>query len=244
MIEIVNLHKSFYDNHVLRGVNLKVYDGETLVIIGKSGCGKSVLLKHIMGILKPDEGKVLVDGVDINHSESNLFEIRKRFGMVFQGAALFDSLTVAENVIIGLREHTRLSYREMLDIAKEKLSLVGLEGTEHLKPAELSGGMKKRVGIARALALDPEYILYDEPTTGLDPIMADRINKLMLDLKRRLKKTTIMVTHDMHSAFMVGDRIAMLDEGKIIFEGTPEETLKTKNKRVREFIQSSSIGVA
>ena len=244
MIEIVNLHKSFYDNHVLRGINLKVYDGETLVIIGKSGCGKSVLLKHIMGILKPDEGKVLVDGIDINHSESNLFEIRKRFGMVFQGAALFDSLTVAENVIIGLREHTRLSYREMLDIAKEKLSLVGLEGTEHLKPAELSGGMKKRVGIARALALDPEYILYDEPTTGLDPIMADRINRLMLDLKKRLKKTTIMVTHDMHSAFMVGDRIAMLDEGKIIFEGTPEETLKTKNKRVREFIQSSSIGVA
>ena len=244
MIEIVNLHKSFYDNHVLRGVNLKVYDGETLVIIGKSGCGKSVLLKHIMGILKPDEGKVLVDGIDINHSESNLFEIRKRFGMVFQGAALFDSLTVAENVIIGLREHTRLSYREMLDIAKEKLSLVGLEGTEHLKPAELSGGMKKRVGIARALAHDPEYILYDEPTTGLDPIMADRINKLMLDLKRRLKKTTIIVTHDMHSAFMVGDRIAMLDEGKIIFEGTPEETLKSKNKRVREFIQSSSIGVA
>lgn len=244
MIEIVNLHKSFYDNHVLRGVNLKVYDGETLVIIGKSGCGKSVLLKHIMGILKPDEGKVLVNGIDINHSESNLFEIRKRFGMVFQGAALFDSLTVAENVIIGLREHTRLSYREMLDIAKEKLSLVGLEGTEHLKPAELSGGMKKRVGIARALALDPEYILYDEPTTGLDPIMADRINRLMLDLKKRLKKTTIMVTHDMHSAFMVGDRIAMLDEGKIIFEGTPEETLKTKNKRVREFIQSSSIGVA
>jgi len=244
MIEIVNLHKSFYDNHVLRGINLKVYDGETLVIIGKSGCGKSVLLKHIMGILKPDEGKVLVDGIDINHSESNLFEIRKRFGMVFQGAALFDSLTVAENVIIGLREHTRLSYREMLDIAKEKLSLVGLEGTEHLKPAELSGGMKKRVGIARALAHDPEYILYDEPTTGLDPIMADRINRLMLDLKKRLKKTTIMVTHDMHSAFMVGDRIAMLDEGKIIFEGTPEETLKTKNKRVREFIQSSSIGVA
>ncbi|HDI82485.1 MAG TPA: ABC transporter ATP-binding protein, partial [candidate division WOR-3 bacterium] len=225
-------------------VNLKVYDGETLVIIGKSGCGKSVLLKHIMGILKPDEGKVLVDGIDINHSESNLFEIRKRFGMVFQGAALFDSLTVAENVIIGLREHTRLSYKEMLDIAKEKLSLVGLEGTEHLKPAELSGGMKKRVGIARALAHDPEYILYDEPTTGLDPIMADRINKLMLDLKRRLKKTTIIVTHDMHSAFMVGDRIAMLDGGKIIFEGTPEETLKTKNKRVREFIQSSSIGVA
>lgn len=244
MIEIVNLHKSFYDNHVLRGVNLKIYDGETLVIIGKSGCGKSVLLKHIMGILKPDEGKVFVDGIDINHSESNLFEIRKRFGMVFQGAALFDSLTVAENVIIGLREHTRLSYGEMLDIAKEKLSLVGLEGTEHLKPAELSGGMKKRVGIARALAHDPEYVLYDEPTTGLDPIMADRINKLMLDLKKRLKKTTIVVTHDMHSAFMVGDRIAMLDEGKIIFEGTPGETLKTKNKRVREFIQSSSIGVA
>ena len=243
MIEIVDLHKSFYDNYVLRGVNLKVYDGETLVIIGKSGCGKSVLLKHIMGILKPDKGKVLVDGIDINHSSSNLFEIRKRFGMVFQGAALFDSLTVAENVIIGLREHTRLSYNDMYEIAREKLSLVGLEGIENLKPAELSGGMKKRVGIARALAHNPEYILYDEPTTGLDPIMAERINKLMLDLKKRLRKTTIIVTHDMHSAFIVGDRIAMLDEGKIIFEGTPEETLKSKNKKVREFIQSSAIGV-
>ena len=243
MIEIIDLHKSFGDNYVLRGVELQVHNGETLVIIGKSGCGKSVLLKHIMGILKPDRGKVLVDGEDINHSSSDLFEIRKRFGMVFQGAALFDSLTVAENVIIGLREHTRLPYQEMLKIAREKLSLVGLDGTENLKPAELSGGMKKRVGIARALAHDPEYILYDEPTTGLDPIMADRINKLMLDLKKRLRKTTIIVTHDMHSAFMVGDRIAMLDEGRIIFDGTPEETLKTKNKRVREFIKSSSVGV-
>ena len=231
MIKIEDLHKSFGDNHVLKGINLEVRDGETLVIIGRSGCGKSVLLKHIVGLLKPDKGRVVVDGIEVHRvSRREVFDLRRRFGMVFQGAALFDSLTVKENVAIGLREHLKLSEEEIDRIVKEKLELVGLRNVEHLKPAELSGGMKKRVGIARALAHDPEYILYDEPTTGLDPIMADRINKLMLDLKRRLKKTTIMVTHDMHSAFMVGDRIAMLDEGKIIFEGTPEETLKTKNK--------------
>jgi len=238
----VDLHKSFGENYVLKGVNLEIFDGETIVIIGKSGCGKSVLLKHIMGILKPDRGKIYVDELDISSSKNNIFEIRKKFGLVFQSAALFDSLTVAENVIIGLVEHKKMKMDDMLKIAKEKLELVGLKGVENFKPAELSGGMRKRVGIARALALDPEYILYDEPTTGLDPIMADKINMLIIDLKERLKKTTVVVTHDMHSAFKIGDRICMLNEGKIIFDGTPEELLKSKIKEVKEFIQSSSIG--
>uniref|UniRef100_A0A7C4YR67 ABC transporter ATP-binding protein n=1 Tax=candidate division WOR-3 bacterium TaxID=2052148 RepID=A0A7C4YR67_UNCW3 len=242
MIKIVDLHKSFGENYVLKGVNLEIFDGETIVIIGKSGCGKSVLLKHIMGILKPDRGKIYVDELDISSSKNNIFEIRKKFGLVFQSAALFDSLTVAENVIIGLVEHKKMKMDDMLKIAKEKLELVGLKGVENFKPAELSGGMRKRVGIARALALDPEYILYDEPTTGLDPIMADKINMLIIDLKERLKKTTVVVTHDMHSAFKIGDRICMLNEGKIIFDGTPEELLKSKIKEVKEFIQSSSIG--
>jgi len=242
LIKIVDLHKSFGENYVLKGVNLEIFDGETIVIIGKSGCGKSVLLKHIMGILKPDRGKIYVDELDISSSKNNIFEIRKKFGLVFQSAALFDSLTVAENVIIGLVEHKKMKMDDMLKIAKEKLELVGLKGVENFKPAELSGGMRKRVGIARALALDPEYILYDEPTTGLDPIMADKINMLIIDLKERLKKTTVVVTHDMHSAFKIGDRICMLNEGKIIFDGTPEEILKSKIKEVKEFIQSSSIG--
>ncbi len=242
MIKIENVHKSFNDNYVLKGVNLEIKNGETIVIIGKSGCGKSVLLKHIMGLIKPDRGKIIVDDIDITSGKNNLFEIRKKFGLVFQSAALFDSLTVAENVIIGLIEQRKLKMEEMMKIASEKLRLVGLNNIESLKPAELSGGMKKRVGIARALALDPEYILYDEPTTGLDPIMADKINMLIIDLKKRLNKTTIVVTHDMHSAFKIGDRIAMLNDGKIIFEGKPEELLKSKIEEVREFIQSSSVG--
>jgi len=241
MIEIKDLHKSFGDNYVLRGVNLYARDGETLALIGKSGCGKSVLLKHIIGLMKPDKGEILVNGVDVNSRSVNIFEIRKKFGMVFQSSALFDSLTVQENVIIGLREHTNLKESEMIKIASEKLRLVGMSNDRNLKPSELSGGMKKRVGIARALAMDPEYILYDEPTTGLDPIMADRINVLILDLKERLKKTTIIVTHDMHSAYMVSDRIAMLYEGKIVFDDVREHLLTTNNKFVREFIDSSSI---
>lgn len=241
MIEIKDLHKSFGDNYVLRGVNLYVKDGETLALIGRSGCGKSVLLKHIIGLMKPDKGEILVNGKDVNGRSVNIFEIRKKFGMVFQSSALFDSLTVQENVIIGLREHTNLKESEMIKIASEKLKLVGMSNNKNLKPSELSGGMKKRVGIARALAMDPEYILYDEPTTGLDPIMADRINVLILDLKERLKKTTIIVTHDMHSAYMVSDRIAMLHEGKIVFDEVREHLLTTKNKFVREFIDSSSI---
>ncbi len=241
MIEIINMYKSFGDNKVLRGVNLTVRKGETVGIVGESGCGKTVLLKHILGLLKPDKGKVLVDGKDINGKTSHLFDVRKRFGMVFQSSALFDSLNVMENVIIGLKEHyPKLGLKKMGEIANEKLELVELSPETYLlKPQELSGGMKKRVAIARALSMDPEYIIYDEPTTGLDPIIADKMNNLMLLLKEKLGKTTVMVTHDLCSAFKVSDRIAMLAEGNIVFDGKPEEARKTDNIYMRRFVQSS-----
>jgi len=243
MIEIIDVHKSFGNNHVLKGLDLTIRQGETVGVVGESGCGKTVLLKHILGLLKPDEGKILVDGMDINDSTSHLFDVRKRFGMVFQSSALFDSLEVMENVIIGLKEHyPELGLKKMEEIGSEKLELVELSSeTYSLKPQELSGGMKKRVAIARALSMDPEYIIYDEPTTGLDPIIADKMNNLMLHLKEKLNKTTVIVTHDLHSAFKVADRIAMLAEGKIVFEGSPEKAMKTDNVFMKRFIQSSSL---
>ncbi|TET97904.1 MAG: ATP-binding cassette domain-containing protein [Candidatus Stahlbacteria bacterium] len=243
MIEIIDVHKSFGNNHVLKGLDLTIRQGETVGVVGESGCGKTVLLKHILGLLKPDEGKILVDGMDINDNASHLFDVRKRFGMVFQSSALFDSLEVMENVIIGLKEHyPELGLKKMEEIGSEKLELVELSSeTYSLKPQELSGGMKKRVAIARALSMDPEYIIYDEPTTGLDPIIADKMNNLMLHLKEKLNKTTVIVTHDLHSAFKVADRIAMLAEGKIVFEGSPEKAMKTDNVFMKRFIQSSSL---
>ncbi len=243
MIEIVDVHKSFGNNYVLRGISLKISQGETVGIVGESGCGKTVLLKHILGLLKPDKGKVLVDGIDINGDATHLFDVRKRFGMVFQSSALFDSLEVMENVIIGLKEHyPKLGLKKMEEIGSEKLKMVELSAETHfLKPQELSGGMKKRVAIARALSMDPEYIIYDEPTTGLDPIIADKMNNLMLHLKEKLNKTTVIVTHDLHSAFKVADRIAMLAEGKIVYEGSPEQAMKTDNSFMERFIQSSSL---
>jgi phospholipid/cholesterol/gamma-HCH transport system ATP-binding protein len=243
MIEIVDVHKSFGNNYVLRGISLKISQGETVGIVGESGCGKTVLLKHILGLLKPDKGKVLVDGIDINDDATHLFDVRKRFGMVFQSSALFDSLEVMENVIIGLKEHyPKLGLKKMEEIGSEKLKMVELSAETHfLKPQELSGGMKKRVAIARALSMDPEYIIYDEPTTGLDPIIADKMNNLMLHLKEKLNKTTVIVTHDLHSAFKVADRIAMLAEGKIVYEGSPEQAMKTDNSFMERFIQSSSL---
>ncbi len=245
MIEIKNVWKSFEGNEVLRNLSLKIGKGETIAIVGSSGCGKTVLLKHILGLLEPDKGKILVDGVNINENSAHLFEIRKKFGMVFQSSALFDSLNVIQNVIIGLREHfPDMNRKKMEDIGKEKLALVGLyESSFEKKPQEISGGMKKRVAIARAISLDPEYIIYDEPTTGLDPIMCDKMNELMLHLKEKLGKTTIMVTHDLHSAFRVSDRIAMLADGDIVFDGTPKEALKTDNKFMNMFIKSSSLKV-
>lgn len=243
MIEIVDLHKSFGEKVVLDGVNLNVEKGESMVVIGGSGSGKSVLIKHIIGILKPDKGKVFIDGIDITSlDEDGLYNIRKKFGMLFQMSALFDSLTVWENVAFFLMRHKKLKEKEAKSIAIEKLRLVGLTGVEDLMPSELSGGMKKRVGLARAIAHEPEILLYDEPTTGLDPIMADAINELIIEMKKHLSVTSIAITHDMQSAYKIGDRIAMLYNGKIIEVGTPDEIKNTKNPIVRQFISGSAQG--
>lgn len=238
MIEVVNLHKRFGSNKVLAGVNLKIKEGETLAIIGKSGSGKSVLLKHIVGLLFPDEGYVVVgnEKIDPNNTKK-LYEIRRKFGYLFQGAALFDSMTVGENIALPLVENDYdFSQEEINKKVKGKLELVGLSDIEDLKPAELSGGMKKRVGLARALITEPEYILYDEPTTGLDPIMSDAIDELIKDLAEKLNVTSIVVTHDMFSVKNVSDKIAMLYEGKIYFEGTPQQLIDSKDKIVVDFI--------
>ena len=243
MIKIKSLYKSFGDNRVLQGVNLEIEEGKTITIIGGSGCGKSVLLKHMVGLLKPEAGEIEVDGQEITRlGMEELAEVQKKFGMLFQGAALFDSLTVGENIAFGLRMLTDLEEREIKKRVSEKLSLVGLEGIEELMPAELSGGMKKRVALARAIAMNPKYILYDEPSTGLDPIMADVINNLILDLQEKLKITSIAVTHDMVTAYKISDRIAMLYEGRIEEIGMPEEIRETKNSVVRQFITGSSEG--
>lgn len=243
MIDIVDLHKSFNSHHVLRGVNLKIDTGETMVIIGRSGAGKSILLKHIIGILKPHSGKVLIDGAnvfDINDDEINHF--RMQIGMLFQGAALFDSLTVRENIGFSLYEHTHLSNEEIDRRVKDKLRMVGLSGIEELMPAELSGGMKKRVGLARAICTEPKIILYDEPTTGLDPIMADAINDLIIRMRKELKITSIVVTHDMTSAYKVGTRISMLYEGRIVGTGSPDEIRNSKDPLIQQFITGSAQG--
>jgi phospholipid/cholesterol/gamma-HCH transport system ATP-binding protein len=243
MIKIKEVHKSFKGNKVLTGVNLIIEKGETIVIIGRSGCGKSVLLKHIIGLLKPDKGEIFINGDDITqYRNEKLYQMRQKFGMLFQGAALFDSMTVAENVGLALKEHTKLSQEEISQRVTEKLKLVGLSEVEDIKPAELSGGMKKRVGLARAIAMNPEFILYDEPTTGLDPIMADVINDLVIRMRDVLKVTSIAVTHDMVSAYKIADRIAMLYDGKIIFSGTPDETKNTDNPIVRQFIEGKGEG--
>jgi phospholipid/cholesterol/gamma-HCH transport system ATP-binding protein len=243
MIEIADLHKSFGRNHVLRGASLRIETGESMVVIGGSGSGKSVLLKHIIGILKPDEGKVLVDGTDIAAlADNDLYDIRRKFGMLFQMAALFDSLSVWENVAFSLLRHQKMKEKDAKSLAVEKLRMVGLVGVEDLMPSELSGGMKKRVGLARAIAHEPEILLYDEPTTGLDPIMADAINELIGEMKRNLSVTGIAITHDMNSAYKIADRIAMLFEGKIIETGTPDEIRNTQNPIVRQFISGSASG--
>ncbi|MDH4223004.1 MAG: ABC transporter ATP-binding protein [candidate division Zixibacteria bacterium] len=243
MIEIKELFKNFGRNQVLNGVSLNIEKGETIVILGRSGCGKSVLLKHIIGLMRPDSGQIFIDEEEVtSYSNDKLYDLRKRFGMLFQGSALFDSMTVEENVGLGLTEHTHLGREKIKEIVKEKLRLVGMSGVENLRPAELSGGMKKRVGLARAIAMNPEFVLYDEPTTGLDPIMADVINELIIRLRDTLSITSIAVTHDIVSAYKIADRIAMLYEGKIIFAGTPEETKNTTDPVVKQFIEGSSEG--
>jgi phospholipid/cholesterol/gamma-HCH transport system ATP-binding protein len=243
MIEITNLCKSFGSHQVLRGVNLTVEKGESMTVIGGSGSGKSVLIKHIIGLLFPDRGEVKVDGEVLNNlDEQGLNEVRKKFGMLFQGAALFDSLTVWENVGFGLKQHTKMSDKEIRDAATQKLALVGLKGAEDKMPSDLSGGMKKRVGLARAIAMDPQIILYDEPTTGLDPITADAINDLIVDLRKKLGVTSVAITHDMFSAYKISDRIAMLYKGEIQEIGTPDEIRGTSNPIVKQFITGSAIG--
>lgn len=243
MIELKDIHKSFGKNQVLRGVDLKVKRGESLVVIGGSGAGKSVLLKIIIGLLKPDRGTVMIDSTDLLQlNENGLNEIRKRFGMLFQSSALFDSMKVWENVGFGLRQHTRLSDREVREIAIEKLRMVGLVGVEDLMPSELSGGMRKRVGLARAIAMEPEILLYDEPTTGLDPIMADAIDDLIVEMRERLNITSITITHDMKSAYKIADTIAMLYNGSIIARGSPEEIRNASDPVVRQFIEGRAVG--
>jgi len=229
MIEIRNLYRSFGSNQVLRGINLDIDTGETLVIIGRSGCGKSVLIKHIVGLLAPDEGYVKVEGevVEEMNTES-LYNLRKRFGFLFQGAALFDSMTVEENIALPLIE-SKMGF--------EKLELVGMPGAQKLKPAELSGGMKKRVGLARALITDPDYILYDEPTTGLDPIMSDSIDLQIKELTEKLNVTSVVVTHDMYSVKNVANQVAMINEGIIHFTGSADELLNSDDHIIKEFIQ-------
>jgi phospholipid/cholesterol/gamma-HCH transport system ATP-binding protein len=243
MIEILDVHKSFGDLQVLRGVNLTVEKGESMTVIGGSGSGKSVLLKHIIALLFPDRGRVVVEGQVLNDlDERGLNEMRKKFGMLFQGAALFDSLTVGENVGFGLKQHTRLSDKEIRKLVTEKLALVGLKDVEDKMPSDLSGGMKKRVGLARAIAMDAAIILYDEPTTGLDPITADAINDLIVGLRKKLGVTSVAITHDMQSAYKISDRIAMLYKGEIQEIGTPDQIRNTTNPIVRQFITGSAVG--
>ena len=243
MIEITDLFKSFGSLQVLRGVNLAVSKGESVTVIGGSGSGKSVLIKHIIGLLFPDRGQVKVAGQVLNNLDAQqLNEVRKKFGMLFQMAALFDSLPVWENVGFGLKQHTKLSDREIRKIATEKLALVGLKNVEDKMPVDLSGGMRKRVGLARAIAMDAEIILYDEPTTGLDPITADAINDLIVDLRKKLGVTSVAITHDMHSAYKISDRIAMLYKGEILETGTPDDIKNTTNPIVKQFITGSAVG--
>ncbi len=243
MINLADIHKSFGGNVVLDGLNLFIEKGEVTVVIGQSGGGKSVLLKHIIGLLRPDSGRVEIDGNDITtFNDRQLNEIRKRFGMLFQEAALFDSMTVSQNVAFPLVEHTKLTKREIEEIVSEKLSHVGLKGAEDKMPSELSGGMKKRVGLARAIALEPEIILFDEPTTGLDPIIAGAIDQLIIDIQRRLNVTCVVISHDIESTFKIAHKIAMLLEGKIIEYGTPEEIKGSSNPALKQFLEGNIEG--
>jgi len=243
LIRLEDIHKSFGKQKVLDGVDLEIESGKTTVIIGRSGGGKSVLLKHIIGLMKPDRGRIFIDDVEMTRlNERDLNEIRKRFGMLFQEAALFDSMTVGENVAFPLREHTRRKDSEIREIVAECLRSVGLTGVEEKMPAELSGGMRKRVGLARAIALRPEIVLFDEPTTGLDPVMTEAINRLIIDAQRNFNLTCVVISHDIQSIFEVGHKIAMLYEGRIIAHGTPEEIRSSVNPVMVQFLSGSIEG--
>lgn len=243
MIIVKNLVKSFDNRKVLDNINLKIEKGEITVIMGGSGCGKSTLLRHLIGSLKPDSGEILIAGEDITKmDEDSLDKLRKRFGMLYQSGALFNSMTVGENVALPLREHTKLDNKIMEIVVKMKLELVGLSGFEDLLPSQISGGMKKRVALARALALDPEVVFYDEPGAGLDPVSRAAIDKLVIDLSKKLNITSIVVTHEMESAFSIADKIAMLHSGNVIAYGSATEIKSSQNEVVQQFIRGSPEG--
>ena len=243
MIEIRGLTKRFGKKVVLDGLDLTVPRGENTVVIGGSGTGKSVLIKCVVGLLRADAGEILIDGEDVTKmDERELVRVRRKFGMLFQGSALFDSMNVGENVAFALRRLRLYPERQIRDMVEEKLTMVGLRDIQHLMPSELSGGMKKRVGLARAIASEPEILLYDEPTTGLDPIMADVINDLIISLRELLGVTSISITHDMASAYKIADHIAMLYKGKIVEVGTPEEIRNTRNPVVSQFVEGRAVG--
>ena len=238
MIKLIDINKSFKERQVLRHINLSVADGETLVIIGGSGSGKSTLLRLMVGLIAPTSGEIWIDAQEISQmKEEALDQVRLKMGMVFQYSALFDSMTVGDNVAFGLREHTDYSEEKIRRIVAEKLALVGLSGVENMMPSELSGGMKKRVGLARAIAFEPSIIFYDEPDSGLDPVMTGKIDELIRTMQRQLGVTSVVVTHDMESAFLVGDRIAMVYEGEIIADEAAEEFRRLQDPRVRAFLR-------
>ena len=243
MIVIENLRKSFGDKVILDGIDLEVESGKITTIIGRSGEGKSVLMKHLVGLLRPDSGSIKLDGKELTTMNDREWGLTlRRVGMLFQGAALFDSMTVAENVGFPLTEHTNMTKTEIMKIVIDKLRRVGLVGVEHMMPAELSGGMKKRVGLARAIVMDPEIVLFDEPTTGLDPIMSDSVGELMLDTQRSLKTTYLAITHDIGLTYKIADKVAMLHEGRIIESGTVEEVKRSRNPVMRQFLTGSAQG--
>jgi phospholipid/cholesterol/gamma-HCH transport system ATP-binding protein len=243
IIEVKDLHKSFGSFVVHRGINLVIPKSAITVIVGPSGTGKSVLLKQLMGLLKPDRGEIIVDGVDITKIDKRqLVDIRKKFGMLFQNGALFDSMTVYENVAFPLREHTKYKESKIKEIVFEKLRLVGLKDVENKMPAELSGGMRKRVGLARAIALEPDIILYDEPTTGLDPIMRDVVDNLIYDTQKELKITSVVISHDIDSVFKIADYVAMIYNGIIVFSGPLSEFKESDNPYVKQFLTGSMEG--
>jgi len=243
VIKLIGLNKSFGKQKVLDNLNFEIESNKTTVIIGRSGGGKSVLLKHIIGLIKPDSGSVLVDGEDVaKMNDRELNDIRRKFGMLFQEAALFDSMNVGENVAFPLREHSKMTREEVRNTVAERLAAVGLSGVEDKMSSELSGGMRKRVGLARAIALLPEIVLFDEPTSGLDPVMAEAINQLIKETQRNFNLTCVVISHDIESIFKIGDKIAMLYEGKIIESGTPEEIRETTNPVLKQFLTGSIEG--
>jgi phospholipid/cholesterol/gamma-HCH transport system ATP-binding protein len=242
IMELRDVHKSYGPKDVLRGANLKILRGEVLVIMGGSGTGKSVSIRHLLGLEKPDSGRVLIDGEDITDlREWQMYDVRMKFGMLFQSGGLFDSMNVFDNIAFPLLEHTDIRGEELRRVVEEALEMVDLPNTSHLMPVDLSGGMRKRVGLARAIVHRPEAILYDEPTTGLDPITADTINELIVSLQRRLKVTSVVVTHDIQSAFYVGDRIAFLNKGVFDWIGTMEEARSSDHEQLRQFLLTSNV---